>query len=122
MNEVMKLPCTTYRLKLSCPSILDMGRVTHVCATCAEHFTRKYSATRHNITVHGNRGEIVPLLEYLVGRYSGRIPASNPFWYSGRHSKKTASMILGVLLQLDQTTWEILLTLEAGKGNTTNSG
>jgi hypothetical protein len=65
-----------------------MGRVTHVCVTCAEHFTRKYSATRHNITVHGNRGEIVPLLEYLVGRYCGRIPASNPFWYSGRHSKK----------------------------------
>ena len=25
-----------------------MGRVTWVCATCGEHFTRKYSASRHN--------------------------------------------------------------------------
>jgi hypothetical protein len=65
-----------------------MGRLTHVCATCAEHFTRRYSATRHNLSIHNGRGEIVPLLEYLVGRYSGRYPASNPFWYSGRRSKK----------------------------------
>ena len=39
----------------------------YVCTTCSEHFTRKYSAKRHNITVHhGNGGEIVPLVEYLV--------------------------------------------------------
>ncbi len=60
----------------------------HVCAICSEHFTRRCSATRHNLALHNGRGEIVPLLEYVVGRYSGRIPASNPFWYRGRRSKK----------------------------------
>ena len=73
-------------LKLRYPCILDMGRPTYVCATCSEHFTRKYSATRHNITIHGNRGEIVPLLDFLVGRSSGRYQASHPSWY--RRSEK----------------------------------
>ena len=63
-----------------------MGRPTYVCATCSEHFTRKYSAKRHNITIHGNGGEIVPLLEYLVARKSGRYQASHPSWY--RRSEK----------------------------------
>jgi hypothetical protein len=64
-----------------------MGRPTYVCATCSEHFTRKYSATRHDITIHDNRGEIVPLLEYLAGRNSGRYQPSRPSWYR-RSSKK----------------------------------
>jgi hypothetical protein len=58
-----------------------MGRLTYVCATCEEHFTRRYSATRHNLTIHNNRGEIVSLLEYLVGRSSRRYHASHPFWF-----------------------------------------
>jgi hypothetical protein len=53
-----------------------MGRPTYVCATCSEHFTRRYSATRHNLTIHDNRGEIVPLLEYIIGRKIGRYQAS----------------------------------------------
>jgi hypothetical protein len=64
-----------------------MGRLTYVCATCEEHFTRKTSATRHNLTIHNNRGEIVSLLEYLVGRSSRRYHASNPFWFR-RHREK----------------------------------
>jgi transposase-like protein len=65
----------------------DMGRLTYVCATCSENFTRKYSATRHNLTIHDNRGEIVGLVDYLVGRNSGRYRASDPSWYR-RPSKK----------------------------------
>ena len=69
--------------------ILDMGRVTYVCATCEEHFTRRYSATRHNLTIHSGRGEIVPLLEYLVGRNSGRYRPSHPSLYRrGRGEKR----------------------------------
>jgi hypothetical protein len=44
-----------------------MGRITWVCATCAQHFTRQYSANRHNANLHGGNGTIVRLLEYLVG-------------------------------------------------------
>jgi hypothetical protein len=68
--------------------ILDMSRLTHVCATCEEHFTRKTSAIRHNLTIHNNRGEIVSLLEYIVGRTSGRYRASHPFWYRRRRKEK----------------------------------
>ena len=66
-----------------------MGRATYVCTTCSEHFTRKYSAKRHNITVHHNNGggEIVTLVEYLVGRKSGRYQASDPSWYRRRSDK-----------------------------------
>ena len=39
------------------------------------------SATRHNLTIHNGRGEIVRLIEYLVGRSSGRYRTSHPFWY-----------------------------------------
>jgi hypothetical protein len=66
---------------------LDMGRLTYVCTTCSENFTRKYSATRHNLTIHDNRGEIVQLLEYIVGRKTGRYQASDPSLYR-RPSKK----------------------------------
>ena len=33
------------------------------------------------LTIHNGRGEIVRLIEYLVGRSSGRYLASHPFWY-----------------------------------------
>src|ERR1700739_659309 len=58
-----------------------MGRPTYVCATCAEHFTRKYSAKRHNFNIHAGRSEIVPFIEYMVGRSSDRYLASHPSWY-----------------------------------------
>jgi hypothetical protein len=65
-----------------------MGRPSYVCTTCSEHFTRKYSAKRHNITVHRNNGgEIIPLVEYLVGRNTGRYQASHPSWH--RRSEKS---------------------------------
>jgi hypothetical protein len=66
-----------------------MGRLTYVCATCSEHFTRKYSATRHNLTLHDGRGEIVRLLEYLAGTLSGRYVPSHPFWYRRNQKWKT---------------------------------
>ena len=68
---------------------MDMGRPNYVCTTCSEHFTRKHSAKRHNITVHHNNGgEIVPLVEYLVGRNSGKYQASHP----SRHRRSEKSI------------------------------
>jgi hypothetical protein len=61
--------------------LIEMGRLTYVCATCSEHFTRKYSATRHNLTLYDGRGEIVRLLEYITGTLSGRYMPSHPSWY-----------------------------------------
>ncbi|MGC1931022.1 MAG: hypothetical protein WA667_18790 [Candidatus Nitrosopolaris sp.] len=65
-----------------------MRRPTHVCATCSEHFTRRYSATRHNLTIHNGNGEIVTLLEYLVGRNSGRYRPSHPSLYRRGRGEK----------------------------------
>jgi hypothetical protein len=58
-----------------------MGRPTYVCAICSEHFTRKHSAKRHNFNIHAGRSEIVPFIEYMAGRSSGRYLASHPSWY-----------------------------------------
>ena len=55
-----------------------MGRITWVCATCPEHFTRKYSASRHNDNLHFGNGLIVTLLDYIVGRVSGQYLPSDP--------------------------------------------
>lgn len=68
-----------------------MGRMTYVCATCSEHFTRKYSAARHNLTLHNGRGEIVRLLEYLAGTISGRYLPSHPSWYRRTQKWETAT-------------------------------
>jgi hypothetical protein len=66
-----------------------MGRIAYVCATCSEHFTRKYSATRHNLTIHNGRGEIVRLPEYLAGTLSGRYMPSHPSWYRRTQKLRT---------------------------------
>jgi hypothetical protein len=58
-----------------------MGRPSYVCATCSEHFTRKYSAKRHNQNIHNGAAEIVRLIDYLAGRSSGQYMPDNPFWY-----------------------------------------
>ena len=55
-----------------------MTRINWVCATCGEHFTRKYSATRHNNNLHAGNGLIVRLLDYIVGRASGQYLPSDP--------------------------------------------
>src|SRR5215467_7592893 len=68
--------------------ILDMGRLTYVCATCSEHFTRRYSATRHNLTIHKGIGEIVTYIEYLVARSSGKYRPSHPSLYRKRRGEK----------------------------------
>jgi hypothetical protein len=58
-----------------------MSRPNYVCVICSEHFTRKYSAKRHNQNLHNGMGEIVRLIDYLAGRSSGQYMPDNPFWY-----------------------------------------
>jgi hypothetical protein len=66
-----------------------MGRPTYVCATCSEHFTRKHSAKRHNLNIHSGRSEIVPFIEYMAGRSSGKYLASHPSWYRKQKQPQT---------------------------------
>lgn len=54
---------------------------TCVCATCSQHFTRKYSGYRHNLSIHSGKGLIVGFLDYLVGRVTGQYAAADPLFY-----------------------------------------
>ena len=58
-----------------------MGRPSYVCTVRSEHFTRKYSAKRHNLNLHAGAAEIVRLIDYLAGRSSGQYKPDNPFWH-----------------------------------------
>ena len=35
----------------------------------------------HNLNIHKGRSEIVPFIEYMAGRSSGKYLASHPSWY-----------------------------------------
>jgi hypothetical protein len=63
-----------------------MGRLSFVCTTCSEHFTRKYSANRHNHNLHNGAAEIVRFIDYIAGRSSGQYPSTlHPSWYKRRN-------------------------------------
>jgi hypothetical protein len=63
-----------------------MGRPSYVCTLCSEHFTRKYSANRHNHNLHKGAAEIVRLIDYLAGRSLRQHTPNNPFWYKRSNS------------------------------------
>jgi hypothetical protein len=59
----------------------------YVCVTCAQDFTRKYSADRHNRLLHQERGKIVRTLEYIIGRVTGEYGLADPIGFRRkRHS------------------------------------
>jgi hypothetical protein len=59
----------------------EMSRPSYVCTVCSQQFTRKYSGERHNFNIHSGGSEIVPYIQYMVGRSSGQYPASHPSWF-----------------------------------------
>jgi hypothetical protein len=58
-----------------------MSRPNYVCVACSEHFTRRFSANRHNSNMHKGGAEIVSYMDYMAGRNSGRYQASHPSLY-----------------------------------------
>jgi hypothetical protein len=64
-----------------------MGGITWVCATCAQHFTRAYGANRHNNNLHGGKGTLVRLLDYIVGRTNGRFAPNDPMLYRRKRGR-----------------------------------
>lgn len=59
----------------------------YVCSICAQDFTRKYNANRHNQNIHFGQAEIVRFLEYLVGRVSGKYQPADPLLYGNKNKK-----------------------------------
>jgi len=58
-----------------------MGKALYVCARCSQDFTRKWSAERHNRDLHFGCAEIVRVLDYIIGRLSGKYVQANPLKY-----------------------------------------
>ena len=79
-----------------------MGRISYVCAECSEHFTRKTSGKRHNFNIHSGRAEIVSLMEYLVGRGSGKYLPSHPSWFKRNKRNWMSSFHSGKSYPLDK--------------------
>ena len=60
----------------------------YVCSICAQDFTRKYNANRHNQNIHFGKAEIVRYLEYLIGRGSGKYLPADPLSYRNKKINK----------------------------------
>ncbi|HZA42496.1 MAG TPA: hypothetical protein VE504_01855 [Nitrososphaeraceae archaeon] len=55
-----------------------MSFKNYICVTCAQDFTRKYSAYRHNHVLHQDHGKVVRTLEYMIGRVTGDYIPADP--------------------------------------------
>jgi hypothetical protein len=64
-----------------------MEKITWVCATYAQHFTRAYGADRHNNNLHEGKGTVVRLLDYIVGRINGQFLPNDPLAYRRKKGK-----------------------------------
>jgi hypothetical protein len=78
LSHCVALCFNFYKLLLS---ILEMSGASYVCTVCSQQFTRKYSGQRHNFNIHSGGSEIMPYIEYMAGRNSGRYLASHPSWF-----------------------------------------
>jgi hypothetical protein len=67
-----------------------MSFKNYVCVTCAQDFTRKYSAYRHNRILHQERGKIVRTLEYVIGRVTGEYSSVDPIVFRRKNRQGTA--------------------------------
>jgi len=63
-----------------------MAAINWVCAGCAQHFSRRYTANRHDRNFHEGKGIIVRILDYIVGRANGQFQSQDPLAY--RREKK----------------------------------
>jgi hypothetical protein len=66
-----------------------------VCALCSQHFTRKYSAKKHNFELHADTGTIVRFMDYIIGRIDGKFLPDDPSRYYRRRSKWSSQVGAG---------------------------
>lgn len=67
-----------------------MGNKILVCALCSQDFTRRYSADRHNQNLHHGQGEIVRMIDYVIGRIAGEYNAANPLAYRTSYEQRAS--------------------------------
>lgn len=70
--------------------IITMSFKNYVCVTCAQDFTRKYSAYRHNHVLHQDHGKVVRTLEYMIGRVTGDYIPADPVSFKRERRQRIA--------------------------------
>jgi hypothetical protein len=58
-----------------------MANKNYVCTVCSQTFTRKWRGRVHNDNIHLGSGEIVRLIDYIIGRINGQYLPSDPSNY-----------------------------------------
>lgn len=66
-----------------------------VCAVCSQHFTRKYSAKKHNFELHAGKGTIVRFMDYIIGRIDGKFLPDDPSRHYRRRTKWSSQVDTG---------------------------
>ena len=87
-------------------SCSGMGRITWVCATCSEPSTRRYGANRHNNNLHGGKGTVVRLLDYITGIATGRFLPRDDNVPSGRKPRQSSFFDLKLRDNYQKTTYQ----------------
>jgi len=70
--------CTLFKGVVHITIQIKMAAINWVCANCAQHFSRRYSANRHDRNLHEGNGIIVSILDYVVGRIGGQFQSNDP--------------------------------------------
>jgi hypothetical protein len=92
-----------------------MADKNFVCTICSQTFTRMWRGKVHIDNLHGGQGEIVRMIDYMVGRLSGLYAPSNPSDYRKKNSSLFSEAPKGTLnpspaLHLGQTQEAIIKT------------
>ena len=92
-----------------------MADKNFVCTICSQTFTRMWRGKVHNTNLHGGQGEIVRMIDYMVGRLSGLYVPSNPSNYRQNNPNLFAKAPKGAVnpppaLHLQQTQEAIIKT------------
>jgi hypothetical protein len=61
-----------------------MPNPNFVCTICSQTFTRKWRGTVHRENTHAGAGDIVRLIDYMIGRTNGQYLPADPSLYRRR--------------------------------------
>lgn len=65
-----------------------MGNPNYVCTACSQTFTRKWRGKIHNRDMHEGRSQTVRMIDYIVGRTSGKYLPSDPALFRRKKGSK----------------------------------
>jgi hypothetical protein len=68
-----------------------MPNPNYVCTTCSQTFTRKWRGMVHRDNLHAGAGDIVRLIDYIIGRTNGQYLPGDPSLYRRRRRMENIS-------------------------------